>query len=782
MKNQQSSFRDIPFGITIILIIIMAAATIIEKINGSEFVYNKIYGTWWFVYIWALLAALSIIGIVKGHIYRNKPLLFIHLSLIVILIGALCTKTGAEQGRITVTKNVYSGILQGDEKAYMLPFSVKLDTFFISYYPGTEAPADYTSQITIREKSGETTQAQVSMNKIYKYKGYRFYQSSYENDKETSFLRINHDRLGVTVSYIGYFMFMLAMLWLLLAKGNIYRNLFKHPLLKKTAMLLIGLFSITAAYSQAIIPSGLSVEKKQADAFGNLWLLNEGRIKPVFSFASDFTKKITGETKYQELDATQFLMGIMFFYEKWENTPLFEIKEKALRTELNVKGSKATIHDFYDYNGNYILSKYWQQLSSDKEKDPLLKEVEKLNDKILLIEMVRTKRLLQIFPQNVNGNLQWTYPVKDADSINQSSFANTALTDYYHMLTIGNETGALNIIEQIKSFQTDNAGNVLPSQTHMNAERFYLKANITSWLFKINITLGILTLLLLLLAKNYKKYFTISYIILLVGFAALTVSIGLRTYIAGRLPFSNGYETMLLIAWCAMLVPTILGRKIDILVPLGFILSGFTLLVAHISMMNPNITPLVPVLSSPLLSIHVSVIMIAYTLLGFVALNSIITFIQLLLCKKDDKQTIADTLERNKIYSLICIYPAVFLLGTGIFIGAIWANASWGRYWGWDPKEVWALITFITYSLVFHKRAKISSPFSFHAFGLLAFLTVLMTYFGVNYILGGIHSYAGDSQFSNIIVISVVGIAVIAVFLAVSYFKYRKIKELYVSN
>ncbi|MDR2424868.1 MAG: cytochrome c biogenesis protein CcsA [Prevotellaceae bacterium] len=284
-------------------------------------------------------------------------------------------------------------------------------------------------------------------------------------------------------------------------------------------------------------------------------------------------------------------------------------------------------------------------------------------------------------------------------------------------------------------------------------------------------------MLLFLSAAGQQRGSRIFHTVLTASFLVHTAAIALRTYIGGRLPFSNGYETMLLTAWCAMLIAVLWGRKIRLLIPFGFLLSGCTLLVAHIGSMNPKITPLVPVLSSPLLSIHVSVIMLSYTLFGFVALNSLTTFVRILTAGKNSGKDVETMLERNKIYSLICLYPALFLLGSGIFIGAIWANISWGRYWGWDPKEVWALITFMLYGLVFHRHMKIvNNAFVFHVFGLYAFASVLMTYFGVNYLLGGMHSYAGEMQMGQTALITIIALASVSAFVAITYLRFRRLR------
>lgn len=222
-------------------------------------------------------------------------------------------------------------------------------------------------------------------------------------------------------------------------------------------------------------------------------------------------------------------------------------------------------------------------------------------------------------------------------------------------------------------------------------------------------------------------------------FYLLSAAICLRGYVSNHLPLSNGFETMQFMAWCTLLLTFLLQRKFAMLLPFGFLLCGLTLMVSMLGESNPQITQLMPVLQSPLLSIHVVVIMIAYSLLAFIMLNGV-TAVILHQSQKECKEQI----ERLQIISQIILYPAIFLLAIGIFIGAVWANVSWGRYWGWDPKEVWALITMLVYALALHPRSLpwFHRTMFFHVFCITAFITVLITYFGVNFLLGGMHSYA----------------------------------------
>ncbi|MDR1517232.1 MAG: cytochrome c biogenesis protein CcsA [Dysgonamonadaceae bacterium] len=284
-----------------------------------------------------------------------------------------------------------------------------------------------------------------------------------------------------------------------------------------------------------------------------------------------------------------------------------------------------------------------------------------------------------------------------------------------------------------------NAAEVLPSGKKVKTEQFCLKHDLVSLLFKINLTAGVFCLFLISFLRN-RKWLSIAnklfFVQLILSFTLLSLFIALRSYIGGRLPlFANGLETMLLLALLTMLGGVVFYRKMPLLLPFAYLISGCALLVAHLNRMNPSMTPLVPVLSSPLLSFHVSSMMISYSLLAFTALNSLIASIQFLWAKD------MSSIQRAKQQNLPCIFSAVFFLGTGIFIGAVWANISWGRYWGWDPKETWALITFLLYGMLLHRQFAPKNPIRFHIVCLLDFFSVLMTYFGVNYFLGGMHAY-----------------------------------------
>lgn len=778
--------RSLAFWNLVVLMAVMAWATFLEKDHGSDYAYERVYGTWWFVALWASLVMLALVGIIKGKIYRNVPLLMIHISLMVILTGALCTRLFALQGYVILRQGIPESKVQTDMGLKTLPFSMELDTFYVVYYQGTDSPSDYVSHFHMTDESGDVISAKVSMNNIAGYAGYRFYQSSYEPDGKTSVLSINRDICGIPLSYAGYALFVLSMLWYLLSPRNPFRQLLKHPLLRNVAVLLLVL-SPLSVFASPLTPDSLTVNRKQAEHLGGLYMSYDGRVTSVSVFAHDFTLKLTGKSSFGYMNSEQFLAGLLFFPEKWQRVALFDVRDATLKKELDSPEGKAALRDFFDRDGVYRLGKYSGKFTSRAKLSPKLKEVEKLNEQVQLISMLHSGALLQLFPyrrmDGVKGWIQPLQPVPGELAAADSLFITSVLPEYYNALLSGAEQKADSLLTTISEYQQRQAGDILPAASKRDTEIFYLKADFTSWLYRINLMSGFLSLLFLffLSGRVYGKIQPLFYGLLLLSFAVHTFSIVLRAYVAGRLPVSNGFETMLTIAWCAMLPALFFRKRFSMILPFGLLISGFALLVAQLGMSNPKITHLMPVLSSPLLSIHVSVIMLAYTLLAFVALNSLVSLWQVILIK-DERSAVA-TFERNKIFSLICLYPTLLFLGAGIFIGAVWANVSWGRYWGWDPKEVWALITLLVYGLALHRKLPfISGVFGFHVFGLLAFSSVLMTFFGVNYIIGGMHSYAGNMDMSGVRVAIAAAIVAMLLITGWSYKQYSRKKSILVKT
>ena len=471
-------------------------------------------------------------------------------------------------------------------------------------------------------------------------------------------------------------------------------------------------------------------------------------ICPLQTFARDFTIKLYGKPTYHGLTSEQVLTGWLFYYDSWKNEPVIRIKSNEARRLLDIKGQYASVKDFAGNTNEYKLEDAMRQIHLGRQITDR-KGIEEANEKFNIISMVCTGALMKIFPyRDAKGNtLQW-YAQSDRlpheMGNEQWTFTRKAMNYVHEQIVMKRFDEVNRLLNKIKQYQQKECGEALPSASRFKAEKLYNQFDYSKPITILCLCIGLFAFIYYcrctVTEKNICCSLAFIFNLLLCSiFIYLSMTIVLRGYVSNHLPLSNGFETMQFMAWCTVLLTFFLQRKFTLSVPFGFLLCGLTLLVSMFGEQNPQITQLMPVLQSPLLSIHVVAIMTAYSLLAFIMLNGITAVV--LHYSTENCETAIDFLQR---ISRLILYPAVFLLTIGIFIGAVWANVSWGRYWGWDPKEVWALITMLVYALALHPASLkwFRYPMFFHVFGIVAFLTVLITYFGVNFLLGGMHSYA----------------------------------------
>ena len=661
------------------VVIVMAIATIVEKIHGTTFVSTKIYSTWWFSAIWGILAIASIARIITSGMQKTLTVLTLHISFVVILAGALTTHLTSKKGylhlRCGETARLYTEqSSNGDMRTATLPFSVMLNDFNIKNYEGTTTHSDYASHLTFSTDEGSTDET-VSMNNIAVVEGYRFYQTSFDRDMKGSILTVTYDPYGTGITYIGYGLLIVSAILLLVLRTPRIKQLYRQ--LNGSRVLAIGCLVLAAATSFAKTPV---VAREDAEKAERKLIVYNGRVCPLNTLAHDFCLKITGKTSYKGLSAEQLLLSLPMAPEEWSEKQLLKIKNKALKERLGINSDLARIKDFYESDGRYKL-------------DILL------NEQMNKAEDEQDKKLVR--------------SIYDVDE--QISLVNAAVTG--------------KLIEPYK-------GNNPPSETRISAEILYNQLPLTV-VGAFMILIGILVIVIAEIVRKKGNAVKIGVLSIICIFQ-LAVFL-LRWYISGNIPLSNGYETMAFVSLSTSLLTLsaiwMLRRQTFVCNTVtigGLMIAGLTLLVAHLSEMSPQITSLMPVLHSPWLTTHVSLIMISYSLFAFMAVIAGVDLV-----KKDAR---LDALNR------LMLYPAEIFLTIGIFLGAIWANQSWGTYWSWDPKEVWALISMLIYCIPFHteslpfmKKAKVMDWYL-----IMAFLSILMTYFGVNYLLGGMHSYAGN--------------------------------------
>ena len=502
----------------------------------------------------------------------------------------------------------------------------------------------------------------------------------------------------------------------------------------------------TAEASERELPNVLP--KNVASKFSDLYIFYNERVCPVQTFARDFTRKIYGSDTYRGLTAEQVLTGWMFYYDSWKNEPIINIKSSKVRKMIELEGDYASVTDYFTAQNKYCLEDDLKKIRAGEDISDKRGIIE-ADEKFVIVSRVATGAALKIFPHKMNGGggLKWYSQVESLPSELEHKewvFVRKSLNYLNEKVLMQNWDDVSNIIGKIKEYQTKKSDDMLPSESVINAEKVYNNIEYTRLLVILVMTAGLLMLLVLcrsLIRRSSlnRKISIFADVFIILVWAYLSVIMYLRGYISGHLPLSNGYETMQFMAWCSLLLTEIFRDRSLFVRPFGLLITGFALLVSMLGISNPQITPLMPVLSSPLLSVHVMVIMIAYALLSFVMLNGIMAIV-IYNARGKDNTVLVDFQE----VSMVMLYPAIFLLAIGIFIGAVWANVSWGRYWGWDPKETWALITMLLYAMFLHSDSFewFRKPMFFHIFSVFAFISVLITYFGVNFMLDGMHSYA----------------------------------------
>lgn len=752
--------KKIIFILYILVLVCMAAATIVEKSQGTDYAHAHYYGAWWFILIWAVLAALGAFYIIKRKV-KCASTLALHLSFIIILAGALLTHISAKWGMIhlRIGQPTDTYMAQDEEQGMQeekLPFSLCLQKFEAKMHDGTNAVADYSSKFTVID-GDDKSEGEVSMNNIYSHQSYRLYQSSYDEDGKGSVLAINADPYGIPVTYTGYALLFISLVWMLFDPKGGYRKLLKSPLLKKGALitaLLLSMGNIQTLHAESATGNlqNAVLPKETAEKFGELHILYNDRICPVQTFALDFCKKIYGARSYLGLTAEQVLSGWVFYGNTWANEPFIKIKSGEMKTAMNLP-DYASLNTFFNREmGGYTIGQYVQEYYNGQQ-DKFHQQAADIDGKIQIIMELREGISLKVLPYTFTKNVKAT---KDHSFIKAGTTTWFSPVDklpqaveHQHALYIKNVFSLLNgdvkagntrrvneFFVKMKKYQEVSSGNSLPTATQYKAERINNAFPFATILFMANLTLGFIALFYTIYRMTKKreiKALNIALPILLgISFLALTFGLALRWIISGNIPMSNGYESMLTVAWFVMLISILMQLRIRIVMVFGFLISGFFLLVSHINQMDPAIGQMMPVLNSPLLSIHVSIIMMSYALLSLTFICGIMG-----ICLRSHG-------EELQALSRIFLYPALTTMGFGIFIGAIWANVSWGNYWSWDSKETWALITFMIYAVVVHTQSLpvFRKPLVYHIYITLAFMSIAMTYFGVNYFLTGMHSYA----------------------------------------
>ena len=658
----QNPLKKTLFALYVLVIVCMAAATVVEKYSGTDFVRSNVYGAWWFSLLWVVLTAAGVVYFLR-HRCKSWSGIALHLSFVVILAGAFVTHVSSERGTVHLRQGAYIStcvMYDRHNQPYdaQMPFQMRLDRFDVQYHEGTDAAEDYVSQFTIIDH-GKQYSGKVSMNRIFRYGAMRFYQSSYDNDMLGASVSFNSDPIGIPLTYTGYALLFISLVYMLFDPHGAYRKLLRLSHLKKGLMMMALLFALGSSSGEAHV-----LPKESADRFGRLMVLHNSRICPLQTLAIDFTKNLYGKASYNGYTPEQVLTGWMFYADDWMQEPMLRLKGAEMRDRLQLPEYVPVSQFFNSAMGGYTLGPYVQEYYGGNH-DAFHSQVAAIDNKIQLIMELRSGSLLKLFPYTNKGKTTWFAPTDDLPNAmdrEHQQFVRSICLLLGDCALASDYTQMDAVVGKMLKYQQKNGGASMPSDRRVAAERIYNRIPFATILFMLCLAMGIISFLYAIIRMCRED---------------------------------NGANNV--------------GTDAD------------------------------PVLNSPLLSVHVSIIMMGFAMLSFTFISGLTALLLRLVSR-----TAQPKMVQLQQLSLVFLYPALAALGIGIFIGAIWANVSWGEYWGWDPKEVWALITFMIYAIPLHARsvAQLRRPTAFHLFMTLAFLTLVMTYFGVNYFLGGMHSYA----------------------------------------
>ena len=665
--------------------------------------------------------------------------------------------------------------LEYGSKVLELPFSIKLNDFQLDRYPGSMAPSSYASEVTVNKEDGTKFDYRIFMNRTLHLGNFLFFQSSYDQDEKGTILSVNNDP-GKWPTYLGYFLLTLGLVWNLFDKKSRFWKLTKYVNKVNAAAIITALVIGFSGTSLQAADENHGLEFKNSQNDMQIYLDNfkngstitsenfskivvqstGGRMKPLNTLNHEILSKLSGKSTMFGMSSDQIILGMLSRPEVWRDVKMIKIRTPRLKKLLGVEKTRKFIafsEVFKD--GKYILQEEAQAASIAKptERGTFEKDIIKLDEKLNISYMVYNGNLFRMFPQQgVNDNNKWHAPldaIKTFQGENQKAieslirgFINSVASEEWELSN--------KFIEMITQYQTKIGSDIMPSETQLNNEIMFNKINIFPKVTLAYIILGFIMLIVAFIVvfnpkiKPRKTTF-VFFILLAILFATHTFGMGFRWIISGHAPWSDTYESLLYISWSAVFAGVIFFRKSLLALSAAVIVAGIFMFTAHLTSIDPQITNLVPVLKSYWLTIHVSILTASY---GFFGLGAILGFMSLIMfIFRKNRPHLDDTIKHITAINEIALIVGLTAITIGNFLGGIWANESWGRYWGWDPKETWAYVSIVFYIIVLHLRfvKPLSTPFVFSVASLLTFATILMTYFGVNFYLSGMHSYAtGD--------------------------------------
>ena len=797
------------FVTTIVLLLIyafgLAVATFIEKYHGTAVAKTIVYYSPLFFFLQFLLVVNFVVVVIKYHFLKQGKWGFIltHFAFIVILLGALTSFLFSQEGILHLregeTSNQIAVQSAGKTVIHTLPFSVELKKFTLTRYPGSASPSSYESEVIVHV-DGQKQEARIFMNNVLDIKGYRFFQASYDQDEQGTILSVNSDVAGRNITYTGYLLLVIGLVFCFVGKDSRFmRQSRRLKELRKIAKMTIILLSLVNVYPMMAkedtaylleTVQKYKVSPEHAERFGALPVQSSsGRMMPINTFSSEILRKLHKSDKIGNLNSDQFLLSLLAMPDMWMRVPFIALSNPELANYYDLTDGECAYIQVFDSNGNYKLQ---EKLEEAYNKMPALrtrfdKDLMKLDEQLNIFHQLINYQMLNIFPKEDDPNQKWYAPGDDLsifsgkDSMFVSRILGWYLSEVQEGLKSGNWSKADEIVGMIDTYQQAKNKTLDISKERIQVELKYNKMEIFRYC-----KIGYLVLGGLLLVFSFIMLFRqnrwMKAVIWLLGIGVLIVfhyhmyGMGMRWYIGGYAPWSNSYETMVYVAWATVFAGLLFVRRSTITFALATLFGGIILFVSSLNWMDPEINPLVPVLKSPWLMFHVAVIVAAYGFFGISCLIGLTNMVMMSIVGKRNEVILKARITELSIVNEMSLWIGLALMTIGTFLGAVWANESWGRYWGWDPKETWALITMVVYAIVTHLHLvkRWNNTWLFNLLSVVAFASVLMTFFGVNYFLSGMHSYGQNDNIHGIFLYLylTLGIVVVLAILSRKRWKY----------
>jgi len=677
-------------------------------------------------------------------------------------------------------------------KSITVPFSIKLKKFILDKYPGTNSASSYASEVQLIDgRKNVKKNYRIFMNNILDHNGYRFFQSSFDKDEKGTYLSVNNDYWGTLISYIGYAILTIGLILTFFSKNTrFYQVIQKIKRLRAKSgtfiWLVLLLFSSATFYGQTPTHDhtykGHAIDMAHANKFSKLAVQDhKGRMKPIHTLSRELMRKVVRKESFEGLNADQIMLSMYVNSNLWYDVKIIKLgKHKDILKKIGVNDNYAAYKDFFTEEGDYKLRDDVRRTYdlTPKDRGVYEKELLKIDERLNILSMVFSGSLLKIIPVKNDPNNTWISKHNHGNEGHETHVASKFFNAYdkalINAIETNNYSDANNLLDELQAYQINNGSPVMPSSAKINAEIFLNDLNVFNRLALLYILLGLAFLFFLFVSVfkpniNLKIVYKVLFSLVVLGFIFHTIGLGLRWYVSGRAPWSNGYESMIYIAWTTTFAGVIFTRKSFGGLAATMVLAATILLVSMLSFLDPEITPLVPVLKSYWLTIHVSLEAGSY---GFLMLGAIIGLINLILMvfvNDTNKERVKRIITEMSYISELTLVGGLVMVSIGTYLGGVWANESWGRYWGWDAKETWALVTILVYAFILHMRLipKLFGLFSYNVATIFGLASVIMTYYGVNYYLSGLHSYAtGDPipipKWVYIVVLSIVIISVLA--------------------